>query len=105
MTTQSDFHKELRHYAAGFCLALVLTLAAFGLVVWHPFGWATNLTLIGVLALVQIIVHFYFFLHIDLSRQKREDLQLILFSVLLLIIMAGGTIWIIANLATRMHSM
>ena len=49
------------------------------------------------------MVHFRYFLHIDFTRQKREDLQLILFLFLLLVIMTGGTIWIMSNLATRMH--
>ncbi|HEY8229058.1 MAG TPA: hypothetical protein VIG31_01260 [Rhodanobacteraceae bacterium] len=48
-----------------------------------------------------MIVHFRFFLHISFSH-KREDLQLILFSTVLLIIMVAGTIWITASLATRM---
>lgn len=60
------------------------------------------MALIAVFALAQIVVHVRFFLHIDLSGQKREDLQLILFTVLLLAIMSGGTIWIMANLYTRM---
>lgn len=42
-----------------------------------------------------------FFMRIDPSRQKREDLQLILFSVLLPTIMAGGTIWIMSNPGMR----
>ena len=50
----------------------------------------------------QIIIQVRYFLHIDLSRQKREDLQLILFSLLLLTVMAGGTIWIMGSLAGRM---
>jgi cytochrome o ubiquinol oxidase operon protein cyoD len=47
------------------------------------------------------IVHFRFFLHISF-REKREDLQLILFSTLVLIIMVGGTVWIMGSLALRM---
>ena len=58
--------------------------------------------MIAVFALVQIVVHLRYFLHIDLGKQKREDLQLILFSTFLLAIMAGGTIWIMANLQMRM---
>jgi hypothetical protein len=50
---------------------------------------------------VLIMVHFRFFLHIGF-RQKREDLQLLLFSALLLIIMVTGTLWIMASLAVRM---
>ncbi len=47
----------------------------------------------------------WFFLHIDLSRQKREDLQLILFAVLLLAIMALRTNWIVSSLSKRMGGM
>lgn len=57
------------------------------------FGQTTRWWLIGLYGLAHIVVHFRFFLHVDLSRQKREDLELILFSLLLLAIMAGGTIW------------
>jgi cytochrome o ubiquinol oxidase operon protein cyoD len=48
-----------------------------------------------------MVVHFRFFLHIGF-KEKREDLQLIVFSALLLLIMVAGTIWIMASLAVRM---
>jgi cytochrome o ubiquinol oxidase operon protein cyoD len=57
---------------------------------------------IGGFALVQVVVHFRCFLHIDPPRQNVDDLHLILFSSLLLFFMVGGTIWILANLAMRM---
>ena len=63
------------------------------------------LAVIAVLVLVQVLVHLRYFLHIDFSRQKREDLQLILFSALILLLMAGGTLWVLANLAERMMPM
>ena len=72
----------------------------FTLVAWGGLGTAATLRLTAAFALVQVIVQLRYFLHIDLSRQKREDLHLILFSTLLLALMAGGTIWILANLAT-----
>ena len=97
-----DYKRELRLYLIGFALALALTLAAFGLTLWGGLSWMTTLITVGILGLVQMVAHLRYFLHIDLSRQKREDLQLILFSVLLLAIMAIGTIWIMASLATRM---
>lgn len=55
-----------------------------------------------VLAIAQIIVHLRIFLHINLSKQRREELQLLLFSLLLLAIMALGTLWIMADLYQRM---
>ena len=97
-----DYQRELKGYLTGFGLAMILTLGPFALIVWGNFGYATTLIILGLCALTQFVVHLRFFLHIGLSRQKREDLQLILFSILVLAIMAGGTIWIIGNLATRM---
>ena len=103
--TNSDYRRELRSYLTGFGLALGLTLIPFGIVVWGNFRFGTIMFVLGVCALAQFVVHLRFFLHIDLSCQKREDLQLILFSLLLLTIMAGGTIWIMVNLADRMGDM
>ena len=102
MEEKSDFRADLRQYLTGFALALFLTLIAFALIWWDIADRATTLWIIAALAVAQVIVHLRYFFHIDLSRQKREDLQLILFSLLILAMMAGGTIWIMANLAGRM---
>lgn len=95
--------RELNHYIVGGLLSVVLTVVAFTAVLWFDFARATMLIIVGIAAVAQIIVQVRYFLHIDLSRQKREDLQLILFSLLLLTLMAGGTIWIMGSLAARMY--
>ena len=74
----------------------------FALVHWAGLYRASRwLIVIGAFALVQMIVHFRFFLHISFSG-KREDLQLILFSTVVLMIMVAGTVWIMGSLALRM---
>jgi cytochrome o ubiquinol oxidase operon protein cyoD len=93
--------REFRSYVWGIGLALLLTVAPFALVHWAGIPRFPLLIVIGAFALVQMLVHFRFFLHIGF-KQKREDLQLILFSTLLLTIMVAGTIWIMASLALRM---
>ena len=102
MDHDAELRRELRQYLIGFVLALILTVVPFALIAWGALSFGTALSVIGVLAILQGVVQLSFFLHIDLSTQKREDLHLILFTVLLLSIMAAGTIWIMANLATRM---
>ncbi|NYT77214.1 cytochrome C oxidase subunit IV family protein [Alcaligenaceae bacterium] len=93
--------RELLSYVWGVGLALLLTLVPFALVHWGMMAKSALYITIGVLALAQMVVHFRFFLHIGFTH-KREDLQLILFSALLLFIMVAGTIWIMASLAVRM---
>lgn len=93
--------REFRSYVWGIAVALLLTLVPFALVHWAEVPRFPLLNVIGAFALVQMIVHFRFFLHIRLSG-RREDLQLILFSTVVLIIMVGGTVWIMGGLALRM---
>ncbi len=93
---------ETLTYVVGYGLALLLTLAAFGLV-WMQllFGRAAFYVVLG-LGLVQMLVHFRCFLHVDLKRNSRADLQLLLFSALIIALMAGGTLVVLFNLHHRM---
>ena len=100
-TRKLEERKDFHAYVWGIALALLLTLVPFALVRWAALPRLPILSVIGAFALVQVVVHFRFFLHIG-WRQKRDDLLLILFSTLLLVIMVAGTIWIMANLAMRM---
>ena len=93
---------EIRSYAIGYCVALALTGAAFAAVHWPSFASTTTLTIVLGLALVQTAVHFRFFLHISLRKSARDDLQLILFSMLIVILMVSGTLVILFNLRARM---
>ncbi len=99
---EQSFKDDLRFYLIGFAIALALTIIPFLVVVSGLVSFAASLGIICGFGLLQIVIHFRFFLHIDMSEQKREDLLLILFSTLLLVIMALGTIWIMGNLAERM---
>ncbi len=94
--------RDLLTYGIGYVLALLLTSAAFAVVTWR---WASGTTALGIvfgLALVQAVVHFRCFLHIDLKRSARDDLQLILFSTLIIALMVGGTLVVLFNLRMRM---
>ena len=93
--------EDFRSYVWGVGLALLLTVVPFALVHWAAIPRLPLLIVIGAFALVQMLVHFRFFLHLGFTR-NREDLQLIVFSAVLLTIMVGGTIWIMASLAMRM---
>lgn len=93
---------ELVTYAVGYGLALVLTIAAFAMVQWHWAPPTTTLAIVFGLALVQMIVHFRCFLHVSFREPARDDLQLILFSTAIILLMVGGTLVILFNLRMRM---
>ncbi|GGL53456.1 cytochrome o ubiquinol oxidase subunit IV [Wenxinia marina] len=93
---------ERRQYIRGAVATLALTLAAFGLVGSGYVSGGTALVVLCTLAIVQIAAHFRFFLHIDLARSHRDDLQLILFTALIVALMVGGTVWILFDQHTRM---
>lgn len=94
--------RERRSYVIGLILALVLTTGAFAVVWLDLLGGGAALAALGGLALIQAVVHLRYFLHIDLQRSHRDDLLLILFTVLILLIMVSGTIWILYDQHIRM---
>ncbi|MGH6827438.1 MAG: cytochrome o ubiquinol oxidase subunit IV [Rhizomicrobium sp.] len=103
MSTPNDSQRDdIRSYLIGYGLALALTGAAFAIVYWPDFVSTTTLAIMLGLALVQMVVHFRFFLHISLQKSTRDDLQLILFSALIVALMASGTLVILFNLRARM---
>lgn len=102
MRKDDEYLSELRSYVIGLALAVTLSAIPFAGVAWHILPRLSLLWIIAGAALLQVITHFRFFLHIDLSKSKRDDLQLILFSTLNVILMVGGTIWIIVNQYNRM---
>ena len=97
------YRLELRGYILGLVLALGLTGAAFATVEWSLFPYVWCEVAIGVFALIQVGVHFRYFLHMSFSEQHPDDLHVALFSGLIVLVMIGGTVWIMADLAARMR--
>jgi len=82
----------------GFVLSLVLILAAYFIVVEHLLtGWVL-LTSAVVLGIIQGLVQLIFFLHLGIESKPRWNLMIFMFMVLIIIIINGGSMWIINNL-------
>lgn len=103
LEAQDSAKDELRTYLVGFIVSVLLTVGAFAAALSDlPTVWKA--VAISVAALLQIVTHLRNFLHLSFSGgQSREDLLLVLFSVSLLAIMAGGTWYIMSDLGDRMH--
>jgi len=93
---------SLRSYLTGFVLALILTLIPFALVMSGTLSAPAALAGIFSAGLVQILVHFYYFLHLDTSAAARWNLVAMIFTILIMILFVGGTFWIMWSLYYRM---
>lgn len=91
-------HSSYKSYFIGFVLSVILTAIPFGLVMLKILS--TNVTIICVLAaaVVQVIVHLHYFLHMDRSAEQRETVLSFIFTAIILAIIIGGSMWIMQNL-------
>ena len=95
-----DKSKELRHYLIGFVLATILTIVPFVLVA--TVGGKISFVVLILCAILQLLVHSRYFLHLSYKGQQKEDLQLVMFTGFILLIMIGGSIWVLGDLYNRM---
>ena len=100
---QNHFRKEVVTYVWGLVAGLVLTLLAYSVAVA---GIDAPLTLIVAvllgLATLQVIAQVLFFLHLDTETKPHWKSQAFIFTVLMIIVIVVGSLWIMANLDYRM---
>ena len=96
---------QLVGYLVGLGLALLLTATSFFVVstdlVWQP---SIPIAII-VLAIAQMGVHIVFFLHITTGPDNTNNVMALAFGVLIVLLVVGGSLWIMANLNQNMMPM
>ena len=92
----------IRGYVVGLVFAAGLTAASFFLagsgLIWAP---AIPVALL-VLAIAQMGVHLVFFLHIGTGPENTNNVLALAFGVLIVLLVVGGSLWIMANLNANM---
>jgi len=94
--------RTLKTYLTGYVLALVLTASSFGIAASGALSMRAALIAISAAAIVQVLVHLRYFLHLRLRTTPPERLLAISFAAVLILIMIGGSLWIMLNLSYRM---
>ncbi len=90
--------KTLGAYVTGLMLCLVLTLMAFALVYSHQLNTLMLDATLAALAIIQLVVQCVCFLRLNLSKEGQWNVLPFLFALLIIAILAGGSLWIMANL-------
>lgn len=87
----------------GFVSSLFLTLFSFYLVASSALPPKIMYIVVGVLAIVQLFVQAKFFLHLNTHSKKTWNLLSFLFTLIVVLILVMGTLWIMYNLYTQMN--
>ncbi|MBL8575712.1 MAG: cytochrome o ubiquinol oxidase subunit IV [Mesorhizobium sp.] len=89
----------MRGYVTGFVLAAVLTIIPFWLVMGGVFDNRTiTILAIMVCAVIQIVVHMVFFLHMDPRSEGGWTLLALGFTIIIVVIMIAGSLWVMYHL-------
>ena len=95
----------LRVYLLGLGLAVLLTAASF-VVAGSHFIWGPGIpAALIALAVAQIGVHLVFFLHITSGPENTNNVIALMFGVFIVVLVVGGSMWIMAHLNHNMMPM
>jgi len=100
-----EAHGSLRDYVIGFVASVVLTAIPFWLVMTGTFAPATTAAIIIGFALVQMIVHMIYFLHMNGKVEGGWTMMALIFTLILVAIMMTGSLWVMYHLNTNMMPM
>ena len=92
-------------YVVGLGLAILLTATSFFVAGTH-LVWEPSIPVaIIVLAIAQMGVHLVFFLHITTGADNTNNVLALAFGILIVVLVIGGSLWIMANLNHNMMPM
>ncbi len=92
----------LSSYLTGYVIALVLTAIPFAFAWAGWFSVRTTLLVVALTAIIQVVVHLVYFLHINYRTTAKENLLALAFAGVLIFLMIGGTLWIMFDLHYQM---
>ena len=103
-------HGSLKGYLIGFFLSVVLTAIPFWMVMTGAIdNKQATAIIVMAFAVVQIIVHMVFFLHMTPASEGGWSMLALIFTVILVVIVLSGSLWVMyhlnANMMPGLHEM
>ncbi len=100
--TDRASHGSIRSYSVGFALSILLTAIPFALIMTGALAGTAAVVAIAICAVVQVGVHLVFFLHLNRSSEQRWNVIAFAYTVVVLAILVGASVWIMNHLAQNM---
>ncbi|MCD1126188.1 cytochrome o ubiquinol oxidase subunit IV [Jinshanibacter sp. LJY008] len=95
-------HGSVKSYLIGFVLSVILTAIPFWMVMTGAATPATLAVAISLFAIVQIVVHLVYFLHMNTKSEGGWNFVALVFTGLIIAIVVVGSLWIMYNLNINM---
>ena len=96
-------HGTRREYLTGFGLSVLLTAIPFALVMSGVIADPRiTSALVVVMALVQIVVHMVYFLHMNSRSENGWTLMALIFTVIIVVIALAGSLWVMYHMNINM---
>ena len=95
-------HGSVKSYMTGFILSIILTVIPFWMVMSGDFSRTVNGVVSAITAVLQMLVHLVFFLHLDRSSESRWNVNAAAFTVVVIGIIVVGTLWVMHNMNVHM---
>ena len=95
-------HGTRRSYLTGFLIAAVLTAIPFWLVMSGVLPPTVTAVTVTLLAVVQIVVHTVYFLHVNTRSEGGWTLVALVFTAIMVLIVIFGSLWIMFHLHGNM---
>ncbi|MBD7961828.1 cytochrome o ubiquinol oxidase subunit IV [Comamonas sp. Sa2CVA6] len=98
-----DLHVTSGDYIKGFILAVILTVIPFWLVMADVIQNRTTVVMVlGLFAVVQVVVHMVYFLHMNGKIQGGWTMMSTIFAIVFVIITLAGTLWVMFHMNANM---
>ncbi|MDI4638220.1 MULTISPECIES: cytochrome o ubiquinol oxidase subunit IV [Halomonadaceae] len=95
-------HGSVKSYVIGLILSIVLTIIPFGAVMAGSFDTAVTLLIIVTTAVAQVLVQLVLFMHMNTKADEGWNFMSFVFTVAILVLVIGGSLWIMKNLHLNM---
>jgi cytochrome o ubiquinol oxidase operon protein cyoD len=95
-------HGTYKGYLIGFALSVVLTAIPFWLAMAGVLAPQLTGLIITAFAVVQIVVHMIFFLHMNHKSEGGWNMLALIFTLVIVVIAVAGSVWVMYHLNTNM---
>ncbi|WP_334598392.1 cytochrome o ubiquinol oxidase subunit IV [Pseudomonas alvandae] len=95
-------HGSVKSYLTGFVLSVILTVIPFALVMYPTLPKPVTAGVGAIFAVIQVVVHLIYFLHLNFSPHQRWNVTALVFSTVVIALLVGLSLWIMYSVHHNM---